>query len=156
MRARVGVLSDTHGLLRPEAVQTLKGVDWIVHAGDLGSPEVLEALRGIAPTVAVRGNVDRGEWAQGLPSTEILEVGAYVFYVLHDLRELALDPAAAGFAAVISGHSHRPVIRQEKGILYLNPGSVGPRRFDLPVSMAEICVGKGRLEPRLIGLPPGL
>lgn len=136
MRARVGILSDTHGLLRPEAVQALKGVDWIVHAGDLGSAEVLEALRGIAPTVAVRGNIDRGEWAQGLPSTEILEVGPYALYVLHDLRELALDPAAAGFAAVISGHSHRPAIRQEKGVLYLNPGSVGPRRFDLPVSMA--------------------
>ncbi|RIH94055.1 metallophosphoesterase family protein [Meiothermus granaticius] len=153
MRARVGVLSDTHGLLRPEAVQALKGVDWIVHAGDLGSAEVLEALRGIAPTVAVRGNIDRGEWAQGLPSTEILEVGPYALYVLHDLRELVLDPAAAGFAVVISGHSHRPAIRQEKGVLYLNPGSVGPRRFDLPVSMAEIRVGKGRLEPRLIELP---
>ena len=121
----VGVISDTHGLLRPEAVEALKGSELIVHAGDIGGPEVIQALRAIAPVVAVRGNNDRGSWA------------AYV-YVLHDLKELDLSPEAAGFRVVVSGHSHKPLAEERRGVLYLNPGSAGPRRFKLPVTVAQL------------------
>jgi hypothetical protein len=133
---RVGVISDTHGLLRPEAVQALQGVDLIVHAGDVGEAEILTSLKEIAPVFAVRGNVDTESWAQELPETAVVEVGPVSLYVLHNLRELDLDPKAAGFAAVISGHTHKAENREEKGVLYLNPGSAGPRRFDLPVTLA--------------------
>ena len=132
----VGVVSDTHGLLRPEVVKALQGVERIVHAGDVGSASVLEELRAIAPVVAVRGNNDRGAWASRLPVTEVVEVGEALLYLIHDLGELDLDPVAAGFHAVVSGHSHRPKIERRDGVLYLNPGSIGPRRFKLPIAFA--------------------
>ena len=136
----VGVISDTHGLLRPEATKALRGSKLIVHAGDVGNAEVLERLRAIAPTVAVRGNVDGGAWATALPVTDVVEVGRLRLYVLHELSGLDLDPKAAGFAAVISGHTHRPSAEVRNGVLYLNPGSAGPRRFSLPVAVAKLQV----------------
>ena len=140
----VGVISDTHGLLRPEAVAALEGSDLIVHAGDVGEPEVLEPLRDLAPVHAVRGNVDRGAWARELPLDRVVEVGSHSLYVLHILEDLDLDPAAAGFAAVIYGHSHRPHREWRGGVLHLNPGSAGPRRFRLPVTVARLSVcGEG-------------
>lgn len=152
MTVQVGVISDTHGLLRPQAQLALKGVDLIIHAGDVGKPEILAALREIAPVRAVRGNVDNGEWAQSLPATEVVEVGGVLLYVLHDLQQLDLDPAAAGFSAVISGHSHQPDIRHEGGVLYLNPGSAGPRRFTLPVSLALLTIAPGDVQAELVTL----
>ena len=148
----VGVISDTHGLLRPEAVAALAGVERIVHAGDIGSPEVLAALGRIAPVAAVRGNNDREAWAAGIPETEVVEVGDVSLYVLHDLHELDLDPGAAGFAAVIAGHSHQPRMEERAGVLYLNPGSAGPRRFKLPISLARLTVTGARVQARLVTL----
>jgi putative phosphoesterase len=148
----VGVISDTHGLLRPQALDALRGSDLIIHAGDVGKPEVLEALRALAPVHAVRGNVDHGSWAARLPMTEVVEVGGHRLYVLHVIDELDLDPPTAGFAAVIYGHSHKPSIETRDGVLWLNPGSAGPRRFDLPVSLAKITVADGELRPELIML----
>ena len=148
----LGVISDTHGLLRPEALELLKEADLIVHAGDVGHPEVLDTLRSLAPGVAVRGNPDRGEWARALPWFEAFECAKASIYVLHDLNDLDLDPAAGGFAAVISGHSHRPDMTWRDGILFLNPGSAGPRRFKLPVSVALIQVQDRKLTPELIEL----
>lgn len=135
---RMGVISDTHGLLRPEALQALEGCQHILHAGDVGRPEVLEALRRLAPVTAVRGNVDRGDWAEALPLSEIIELNGVSIYMLHDLGTLDLNPAAAGFQVVISGHSHQPHIETRQGVLYLNPGSAGPRRFRLPVCLAYL------------------
>ena len=149
---RIGVIADTHGLLRPSALQALQGCDLIVHAGDVGNPEVLQGLRRLAPVVAVRGNVDRGAWAQDLPLSEVVEAGDLSLYVLHILDELDLDPAAAGFSAVIYGHSHRASIQQRDGVLYLNPGSAGPRRFRLPVTLAKIAVRQGELQAELVDL----
>ena len=131
----IGVISDTHGLLRPEAIDALAGVELIIHAGDIGNPQILEALAQIAPVHAVRGNTDRADWAADLPHTRVVEVGGLLIYVLHELFTLDLDPAAAGFAAVIFGHSHSPHMERKNGVLYLNPGSAGPRRFTLPVSL---------------------
>jgi putative phosphoesterase len=133
---RIGVISDTHGLLRPEAVQALEGVQFIVHAGDVGSPEVLTKLNAIAPVFAVRGNIDTAPWAKDLPATTVVEAGVASFYVLHDLHELDLKPDAANFDFVISGHTHQAEQREENGVIYLNPGSAGPRRFHLPVTLA--------------------
>jgi len=144
-RIHVGIISDTHGRLRPEAVAALRGSDILIHAGDVGDPEVLERLRGIAPTFAVRGNVDTGPWAAALPSTEVVEVGGLQIYVLHNLGDLDLDPRAAGFAAVISGHTHRPLAEARGDVLYLNPGSAGPRRFSLPVAVARLEVSGPRI-----------
>lgn len=152
-RRLIGVVSDTHGLVRPDILRLLRGVEMIIHAGDVGKPEVLDALREIAPVAAVRGNVDRGVWAQGLPVTEVAEVGEALIYVLHDLNELDLDPAAAGFHAVISGHSHKPVIHERQGVLYLNPGSAGPRRFRLPVSMALLSIEGKSLQAQIVEIP---
>ena len=149
---RVGVISDTHGLLRPEAVRALRGSDLILHAGDVGAPAVLESLRALAPVVAIRGNNDAGPWADALPSTEVVEVGSATLYLVHDLAELDLDPLAARFAAVISGHSHRPSKSVRRGVLYLNPGSAGPRRFHLPVAVALLTVRGQTLRPRLVEL----
>jgi hypothetical protein len=146
----IGVISDTHGLLRPEAVKALKGVELIIHAGDVGDPKVLANLARLAPVHAVRGNTDRGDWAADLPHTRVVEVGSVHLYVLHELFTLDLDPAAAGLAAVIFGHSHRPHLERKNGVLYLNPGSAGPRRFTLPVSLARIKIGKNSLEAKLI------
>jgi uncharacterized protein len=149
---QIGVISDTHGLLRPGAVEALAGSTLIVHAGDVGKPEILAALREIAPVVAVRGNVDRGAWAWELPETEVVEVEQTRLYVLHDLATLDLDPAAAGFQAIISGHSHQPSIEHRDGVLYLNPGSAGPRRFTLPVSVALLHLKGTSLEAQFVEL----
>ncbi|MCL4371550.1 MAG: metallophosphatase family protein [Chloroflexi bacterium] len=149
----IGVISDTHGLLRPEALRALNGVDLIVHAGDVGALGVLAALEQIAPVATVRGNTDRGEWAEQLPMTRVIEVGQSRLYVLHDIGNLELDPAAAGFAALITGHSHRPSCRRQGGLLYLNPGTAGPRRFDLPVSVALLHIRGSALEAEIVELP---
>ena len=149
---RVGVLSDTHGLLRPEALAALQGCTHIIHAGDVGKPEILAALGGIAPLTVVRGNVDQEAWAGLLPETAVAQVGERSFYVLHDLHRLDLDPAAAGFWAVISGHSHRAVQEWREGVLYLNPGSAGPHRFGRPVSMARLLLEGERVEVEMIDL----
>jgi uncharacterized protein len=153
---RIGVISDTHGLLRPEAVAALRGAELIVHAGDAGRPEILDALREIAPVLAVRGNVDRGAWADALPEWQVVGAGPVRLYVLHDVHYLSafgVDPAAPGYAAIISGHSHRPSIATRDGVVWLNPGSAGPRRFSLPVTVAVIEVVDGVLHPSLIELP---
>jgi putative phosphoesterase len=150
--AIVGVISDTHGLLRPEAVAALHDSDLIVHAGDVGNPTILERLRAIAPTYAVRGNVDTSAWAEALPLSEVVEVGSLQIHVLHNLAELDLNPEAAGFAAVISGHTHRPHAEVRDGVLYLNPGSAGPRRFTLPIAVARITVSGSRIAHEIIEL----
>jgi putative phosphoesterase len=134
----IGVISDTHSLLRPQAMHALKGSDLIIHAGDVGDPKILDSLKTLAPVFPVRGNVDTEAWAQGLPETEIIETSSAMIYVLHDLHALDLNPAAAGFQVVVSGHSHKPGQTERDGILFLNPGSAGPRRFDLPVTVARI------------------
>ena len=146
----VGVISDTHGLMRPEALAALRGTDLILHAGDIGSLGVLDALRGVAPVKAIRGNIDRADWAGELPETDLVEVAGKAVYLVHDVNDLDLEPAAAGVCAVVSGHSHRPGIRWRKGILFLNPGSAGPRRFHLPVTLALLEMTDGRLVPRLV------
>jgi uncharacterized protein len=148
----LGVISDTHGLVRPEALKALAGVERIVHAGDIGDRHVLDALARVAPVTAVRGNNDRGAWAAGLPETEVLEVGGVSLYLLHDLHELDLEPRAAGFAAVISGHSHQPRVEQRDGVLYLNPGSAGPRRFKLPISLATLTIARRSVTAQLVTL----
>jgi putative phosphoesterase len=149
---RIGVISDTHGLLRPEALQALAGAELIVHAGDVGGPEVLDALRAVAPVVAVRGNNDRGAWAAALAETEVVETAGRMLYVLHDLKQLDLDPRAAGFDAVIAGHSHQPRIDRRDGVLYLNPGSAGPRRFRLPIALAWLDVDAEVVEAEIVQL----
>jgi len=149
----IGVISDTHGLLRPEAVEALRGVDLILHAGDVGSPEVLESLKGIAPVVAVRGNNDKGAWAEDLPSWEVAEVGVVFIYMIHDVKEIDLSPAAAGFQVVVSGHSHKPSVEERKGVLYVNPGSAGPRRFKLPISVARLTVSGEAVSAEVVELP---
>ena len=149
----IGVISDTHGLVRPEAIDALRGSELIVHAGDIGGPDVLQALREVAPVVAVRGNNDREDWAGILKDTEVVRVGDVVLYVLHDLHALDLDPAAAGFNAVISGHSHQPLVEERRGVLYLNPGSAGPRRFTLPIAVARLLVRGPALDAEIRTLP---
>lgn len=148
----IGLVSDTHGLVRPSVIQALAGVELIVHAGDVGDAAVLERLGQIAPVVAIRGNNDRGAWAKPLRTTEVVEIGSAVVYVLHDLGELDLDPAAAGFHAVVSGHSHRPKVEWRERVLYVNPGSVGPRRFSLPIAFALLRVRGAKLEARIVEL----
>jgi uncharacterized protein len=147
---RIGVISDTHGLLRPEAVEALCGSDRIIHAGDVGSSEILEALSHLAPVAAVRGNIDKAAWARKLPETEVIEVGGVSIYILHDLSQLDLNPKAAGFAVVVSGHSHVPKQETRDGVLYFNPGSAGPRRFKLPVSIGKLIVGNAEMRSELI------
>ena len=146
----IGVISDTHGLLRSEALAALRGCDAIVHAGDIGKPEVLEQLVELAPLTAIRGNVDK--WATDLPDTAVLTLAGKRFYVIHNVKELALDPRSAGFAAVISGHSHMPKRETRDGVLFLNPGSAGPRRFKLPVAVAKIRVREDGVEAELVTL----
>ena len=148
----VGVISDTHGLLRPQAVAAMRGADLIIHAGDVGNPDIVKALADIAPTFAVRGNVDTAAWAADLPVTELVDVGTRQFFVLHQIAELDFDPAAAGFAAVVFGHSHQPLIETREGVLFLNPGSAGPRRFNLPIAVARVNVSGGRLHPEIVEL----
>ena len=139
----VGLISDTHGLLRPEALEALRGSRYIVHAGDIGDPAVLEPLSAIAPVTAVRGNNDQGSWAERLPQTELLRVGDMLIYVIHDVATLDLDPAANGFHVVVAGHSHRPGQEVRDGVLYVNPGSAGPRRFKLPIAVGRLTVCAG-------------
>jgi putative phosphoesterase len=148
----VGVISDTHGLLRPEAVVALKDSQLIIHAGDVGDAGILDRLRAIAPTYAVRGNVDTAPWAANLPVTDLVNVAGLQFYVLHNLADLDLDPKAAGFAAVISGHTHRPVAERRNDVLYLNPGSAGPRRFSLPIAVARLQIDGSRISHEMIEL----
>jgi putative phosphoesterase len=149
---RIGVISDTHGLLRTQAVDALRGVDHILHAGDVGDIEILEALRALAPVTAIRGNVDTyGPCAQ-LPPTEAVELGGKLFYLIHSLHDLDLKPEIAEIACVVSGHSHQPEIREERGVLYLNPGSAGPRRFSLPVSLAYVTIAGDGLRAELHNL----
>jgi hypothetical protein len=148
----IGVISDTHGLVRPEALAALRGVDRIVHAGDIGSADVLARLGAIAPVSAVRGNNDRGPWAEALLLTEVVPIGEVNLYLLHDLHDLDFDPRVAGFAAVISGHSHQPRVDEKDGVLYLNPGSAGPRRFRLPISLAHLTVAGTKVTARLVTL----
>ena len=139
---RIGLISDTHGLLRPQAIDALCGSELIIHAGDVGKPEILTALRKLAPVIAVRGNVDTADWASSLPKIAVAQAGAVLLYVLHDFHALDLDPAASGFHIVVSGHSHKPGQIERNGVLYINPGSAGPRRFQLPVSVALLNVDR--------------
>jgi putative phosphoesterase len=150
----VGLISDTHGLLRPQAVDALRGSDFIVHSGDVGDPQILEDLSRLAPVTAVRGNVDTGAWASSLPDTAVLEVGGVFIFVIHNLADLDLDPAAAGFQAVVSGHSHQPGCREKDGVLFVNPGSAGPRRFRLPIVLGRLLVAGTRVTTELIELAP--
>jgi putative phosphoesterase len=151
---RVGIISDTHGLLRPEATAFLNGSDFIIHAGDIGGVSILGGLAAIAPVTAVRGNNDTGQWAKDLPASEILQAGEVLVYILHDLSELDLDPGAAGFGVVVSGHSHRPSIEEKRGVVYVNPGSAGPRRFKLPIAAAELQIVGSSVRARVVELGP--
>jgi putative phosphoesterase len=154
MMFRIGITSDTHGLLRPEAEERLAGVDHIIHAGDIGRPEIIDALRRIAPVTAIRGNVDSGEWAREYPDTKLLRLAGKSIYILHDLKTLQVDPCA-GFDVIVSGHSHVPTIETLCGILYLNPGSAGPRRFKLPITLATLEVAPGGMRPEIHDLEGG-
>lgn len=151
---RIGLISDTHGLLRPEALDFLRGSDHIIHAGDICEGWVLEELAQLAPVTAVRGNNDKDAWAQALREIETLHVGALAIHVLHDLKQLAIEPGAAGVRVVISGHSHKPSMAERDGVLFVNPGSAGPRRFKLPVSVAELLIAGDTVSARLVNLLP--
>jgi putative phosphoesterase len=148
----IGVISDIHGLLRPEAIEALRGSEHIIHAGDVGDPSILEKLREIAPVTAVRGNVDGGIWGRTLPLTTVLQVSGVSIYVLHILDDLDLKPEAAGFAAVIYGHSHKPHTETKNGVLYFNPGSAGPRRFDLSVTVGRLRIRRAAIESEIVQL----
>jgi putative phosphoesterase len=148
MMFRIGIISDTHGLLRPEAERGLAGVNHIIHAGDIGRPEIVDALRRIAPVTAIRGNVDSGEWAREYPDTRLVRLAGRSIYVLHDLKTLQADPGA-GIDVIVSGHSHVPKIDTEDGVLYLNPGSAGPRRFRLPITIATLDITPGGMRPEI-------
>jgi len=149
---RIGLISDTHGLIRREALDALRDSDLIIHCGDVGDPAVLDALRTLAPVRAIRGNNDKGMWARRLPTNDVVEVGSHAIYVLHNLADLDLAPAAAGFIAVVSGHSHKPVIEERDKILFVNPGSAGPRRFTLPVTLGMLALRSGRCKARIVEL----
>jgi putative phosphoesterase len=149
---RIGLISDTHGLLRPEALAFLRGSDLIIHGGDIGRADILERLASLAPVTAVRGNNDHGPWAEKVAETEVLQVGEILIFVLHNIAELDLDPVAAGFQVVVSGHSHKPSVEERDGVLYVNPGSSGPRRFKLPVAVAELVVVGRSVQARLVEL----
>jgi len=148
----IGLISDTHGLLRPEAVRALDGCDLIIHAGDVGKPEIIDQLQAVAPVVAVRGNIDKGEWAATLPLTAVVPAKSARIYVIHDVHELDIDPAAAGFAILVSGHSHNASREERSGVLYLNPGSAGPRRFRLPIMLARLDLGRSPWDVTFIEL----
>ena len=150
---RIGVISDTHGLLRPEAIAALRNVDHILHTGDVGDPAILDHLRRIAPLTAIRGNIDRSGPCSRLPATEFVELAGQNLYMLHSVHDLDLDPLAAGISVVISGHSHKPLMEWEKGVLYFNPGSAGPRRFSLPISLGFIEITDKGIQPIITPLP---
>lgn len=152
---RIGVISDTHGLLRPEAITALQGCDAILHAGDIGAAEILAQLATLAPTTAVRGNNDKGAWATDIPEREWIEIDDVLVHLLHDIADLDVDPAASGIQVIVTGHSHRPLIEQRTGILHLNPGSAGPRRFKLPVTVAVLEIEAGRASARIVELDIG-
>jgi hypothetical protein len=147
---RIGIISDTHGLLRPEAVELLRGSEHIIHAGDIGAPEIVSELEKIAPVTAIRGNVDAQAWARRFAETQVIELGGLFLYVIHDANAIDLNPKAAGFAAVISGHSHKPMQEMKDGVLYFNPGSAGPRRFKLPISVGRIQIVNGKLHGEIL------
>ncbi|QYG03251.1 MULTISPECIES: metallophosphoesterase family protein [Massilia] len=149
---RIGLISDTHGLLRPQALDFLRGSDHILHAGDIVGAAILGQLAGLAPLTAVRGNNDYGDWAQALPETATVILGGVTIHMLHDLKELAIDPAAQGVRVVVAGHSHKPACEERGGVLYVNPGAAGRRRFTLPVSVGELLVEDGQVEVRLVTL----
>jgi uncharacterized protein len=149
---RIGVISDTHGLLRAEARAFLAGCDYIIHGGDVGGAAILEDLEALAPVIAVRGNNDGESWAKGLRETELIRLGGIFVYVIHDLSQLDIDPAPLGIRAIVSGHSHKPLIEERAGILYINPGSCGPRRFKLPISIGELRVEGGNVSARIVEL----
>lgn len=149
---RIGVIADTHNLLRPEALAALRDCDRLLHLGDIGKPEILDALRELAPLDVVRGNNDRDAWADDIPETLTLEIGGKRLYLIHDLKQLPIDPRAEGIDMVLAGHSHKPLHEVRDGVLYLNPGSAGPRRFKLPISLAILRIGDGRIEAELIDL----
>ncbi|MFZ2170716.1 MAG: metallophosphoesterase family protein [Methylococcaceae bacterium] len=149
---RIGLLSDTHGLFRPEAKAFLKGCDYIIHGGDIGDPKILEELALLAPVTAVRGNNDKGIWAELIPINNFLKVGEVFIYVLHDLAKLEIKPAAEGVQIVVAGHSHKPLIYESEGVLYVNPGSAGPRRFKLPIAVAEIIISGSSVSARIVEL----
>ena len=148
----IGVISDTHGLLRPEAIEALRGSDRILHAGDIGDAPILDALAQIAPVTAIRGNIDTARWARTLPGTELVETGDVSIYMVHDLGQLDLKPEAAGIRVVIYGHSHQPKMEEKNGVLYFNPGSAGPRRFTLPVSVGKLMIDAGKVRAALVEL----
>ena len=149
---QVGIISDTHGLMRPEALSALAGSDYIVHAGDIGAPEILDALREIAPVTAVRGNNDTAAWARDIPDTNVLCAGGVSVYVLHDVKALAIDPAVEGHRVVVAGHSHRPLIVTRNNVLFVNPGSAGPRRFSLPIAVAHLHIEQRRVHASIVSL----
>lgn len=149
---RVGLISDTHGLLRPQAVAALQGSDFIVHGGDIGDAGILEALAAIAPLTVVRGNNDREPWADGIRETEFLKVGGVLVCAIHGVARMDIDPAAAGVRVVVSGHSHKPKVEERGGVLYVNPGSAGPRRFKLPIAVAELIVDGDAVSARIVEL----
>jgi len=151
----IGIISDTHGLLRPEALAALRGSGYIIHAGDIGDSAILKQLAEIAPVTAIRGNVDREAWARKIPSTNVLEVGGISIYVLHNLNELDLKPEAAGFDVVVCGHSHRPNQEMKNGVLYFNPGSAGPRRFGLPATVGRLTISAGKVSGEIVELCGG-
>ena len=150
---RIGLISDTHGLLRPEALAALADSDLLIHAGDIGKPEVVAALKKIAPLVAIKGNNDTDSWARRLPETKKIILGALKLYVIHNVKELSFDPAARGFRVVISGHSHKPVIQTKDNVLFVNPGSAGPRRFKLPICVGKLLVQGETVDAEIIELP---
>ena len=150
---RVGLISDTHGLLRPDATAFLQGCDHILHGGDIGGPEILEQLATLAPVTAVRGNNDTQAWAASLPETQLLDLAGVKIYVIHNLDELEFDPSASGVQVIVSGHSHQPSVRERNGVVYVNPGSAGPRRFKLPIGVAELQISGTVITPRLVELP---
>ena len=149
---RIGIISDTHGLLRPEAAAFLRGSDFLVHGGDIGHADILKDLASLAPVTAVRGNNDKGPWAEAVANTNVLQVEGVLIYVIHNIAELDLDPRAAGFHVVVSGHSHKPSVKERDGVLYVKPGSAGPRRFKLPVAVAELAVSGSSIRARIVEL----
>jgi putative phosphoesterase len=152
MSSKIGIIADTHGLLRDEAIENLKTCDFIVHVGDIGSPAILKELWSIATTFAIRGNMDKGPWAKKLPEKDVVKIENRFFYLIHSLHDLGLDPSAAGFDAVITGHSHAPQSFEKKGVLYFNPGSAGPKRFRLPITMGRITIRSGRFDSEILTL----